>query len=129
MKTPLEELVPKNVSNKLRKQRQVKAKKIAPLRTSFRHNKSDSTSDKVLRDLLDSVKRTHRISNCLQDRISKEFSDQESQRVIELTNPLFKNLNDSLKFCADLIENKFEDKLHEALQRKLLPIIKSRGYN
>lgn len=129
MKTPLEELVPKNVSNKLRKQRQVKAKKIAPLRTSFRRIKSDSTSDKVLRDLLDSVKRTHRISNCLQDRISKEFSDQESQRVIELTNPLFKNLNDSLKFCADLIENKFEDKLHEALQRKLLPIIKSRGYN
>ena len=121
MKTPLEELVPKNISNKLRKQRQVKAKKIAPLRTSFRHNKSDSTSDKVLRDLLDSVKRTH--------RISKEFSDQESQRVIELTNPLFKNLNDSLKFCADLIENKFEDKLHEALQRKLLLIIKSRGYN
>lgn len=129
MKTPLEELVPKNISNKLRKQRQVKAKKIAPLRTSFRRIMSDSTSDKVLCDLLDSVKRTHRISNCLQDRISKEFSDQESQRVIELTNPLFKNLNDSLKFCADLIENKFEDKLHEALQRKLLPIIKSRGYN
>ncbi|KAH9124038.1 hypothetical protein LEN26_003283 [Aphanomyces euteiches] len=124
MKTPLEELVPKTVSNKLRKQRQVKAKKDTPLKTSFRRLNPDSTTDKVLRDL-----RSQRIAHCLGGRIANEFSDPELQHIVEETDGILLTIKHTLESAANFAEEKFENKLHELLQRKLLPVIKSRGYN
>ncbi|KAH9178959.1 hypothetical protein AeNC1_017387, partial [Aphanomyces euteiches] len=129
IKTPLEELVPKTVSNKLRKQRQVKAKKATPLKTSFRRLNPDSTTDKVLRHLIDSIKRSQRIAHCLGGRIANEFSDPELQHIVEETDGILLTIKPTLKSTANFAEEKFENKLHELLHYKLLPVIKSRDYN
>ncbi|CAK4188489.1 unnamed protein product, partial [Aphanomyces euteiches] len=114
---------------KLRKQRQVKAKKDTPLKTSFRRLNPDSTTDKVLRDLIDSIKRSQPIAHCLGGRIANEFSDPELQHIVEETDGILLTIKHTLESAANFAEEKFENELHELLQRKLLPVIKSRGYH
>ncbi|KAH9110667.1 hypothetical protein LEN26_013658 [Aphanomyces euteiches] len=84
MKTPLAELVAKTDSNNLLKQRQVKAKN-DPLKTSFYRLNPESMTNNVLRDLINSIKRSQRIANCLGGRIANEFSYPELEQIIEET--------------------------------------------
>ncbi|CAK4153975.1 unnamed protein product [Aphanomyces euteiches] len=108
---------------------EVKAKKDTPLKTSFRRLNPDSTTDKVLRDLIDSIKRSQRIAHCLGGRIANEFLDPELQHIVEETDDILLTIKHTLESAANFAEEKFENKLHELLHRKLLPVIKSRGCN
>ncbi|KAH9095789.1 hypothetical protein LEN26_017690 [Aphanomyces euteiches] len=100
---------------------QVKAKKDTPLKTSFRRLNPDSTTDKVLRDLIDSIKRSQRIAHCLGGRIANEFLDPELQYIVEETDDILLTIKHTLESAANFAEEKFENKLHELLHRKLLP--------
>ncbi|RHY16438.1 hypothetical protein DYB32_010647 [Aphanomyces invadans] len=81
MRNPVKSLVSATEGNKLRKKRQVKAKKTGPLMKVFRRLKEDTSADKVQQDLVDALKRVERISKHLQELFVKEFSHSDPKVV------------------------------------------------
>ncbi|RHY17304.1 hypothetical protein DYB32_010543 [Aphanomyces invadans] len=90
MKIPVKSVISKTDVNKLRKKRQVKAKKTAFLRKNFRRLNESSSTDKVQQDLLDAVSRVQRIAKHFQATILKEFGISDIQ-LVKRTNT--KNLS------------------------------------
>lgn len=128
MKVQVKSVISKTDVNKLRKKRQVKAKKTASLRKNFRRLKESSTADKVQQDLLDAVARVQRITKHFQATILKDFNTSDP-KLVQRTNPTFRVIDSLTTEVSKLIEKTITDTVNEVHKEKLLPIIKSRGYN
>ncbi|RHY28731.1 hypothetical protein DYB32_005741 [Aphanomyces invadans] len=128
MKIPVKSVISKTDVNKLRKKRQVKAKKTAILRKNFRRLNESSTADKVQQDLLDAVSRVQRITKHFQATILKEFGTSDIQ-LVKRTDPTFRLIDSFTSEVSTLISKSIPETIDDIAKEKLLPIIKSRGYN
>ncbi|RHY14478.1 hypothetical protein DYB32_010848 [Aphanomyces invadans] len=128
MKIPVKSVISKTDVNKLRKKRQVKAKKTAILRKNFRRLNESSTADKVQQDLFDAISRVQRITKHFQATILKEFGTRDI-KLVKRTNPNFRFIDSFTSEVSTLISKSVPDMIDDIAKEKLLPIIKSRGYN
>ncbi|ETV93595.1 hypothetical protein H310_12589 [Aphanomyces invadans] len=127
MRDPVKSIVSKTDINRLRKQRQVKAKKSAPLEQVFVRVKTESKLDKVRQDLADAINRVKRINRHFEDVLIKEFASTD-RRLIPNTRSVLQTLNVHLHNCSNLVDNILLKKVKFYLEEKNLPLIKSRGY-
>ncbi|KAH9123483.1 hypothetical protein AeMF1_005535 [Aphanomyces euteiches] len=77
MKLNPKTLVSKTEVNRLRKQRQVRAKKQAKLLKQFCCVKEDTKADKIHQDLVNALHHVHRINKKFKDIILTDFSEQD----------------------------------------------------
>ncbi|ETV92273.1 hypothetical protein H310_13338 [Aphanomyces invadans] len=86
--------------------RQVKAKKTAPLKKVFRRLKQDTSADKVQQDLVDAL-----------------------NRAVDYNKFHFRTFSLLIEQATDLVDKSILNEVDNIYKAKLLPIIKSRGYN
>ncbi|ETV98279.1 hypothetical protein H310_08991 [Aphanomyces invadans] len=126
MKIPIKSVISKTDVNKLRKKRQVKAKKSAILQKNFRRLNESSTADKVQQDLIDAVSRVQRITKHFQATILKEFGTSDIQ-LVKRTNPILRLIDSFTSEFRPSSPSQFPIRSTTSQKEKLLPINKSRG--
>ncbi|RHY18076.1 hypothetical protein DYB32_010441 [Aphanomyces invadans] len=104
MRDPVNAIVSKTDINRLRKKRQVKAKKSAPLEQVFVRAKTKSKLDKVRQDLADAINRVKRINRHFDDVLIKEFASTD-RRLIPSTRSVLQTLNVHLRNCSNTASN------------------------
>ncbi|RHY20066.1 hypothetical protein DYB32_010118 [Aphanomyces invadans] len=127
VRDPVNAIVSKTDNYHLRKKRQVKAKKSAPLEQVFVRVKTESKLDKVRQDLTDAINRVKRINRHFDDVLIKKFASTDP-RLIPSTRSVLQTLNVHLHDCSNLVDNILLKEVKFYLKEKNLPLIKSRGY-
>lgn len=127
MKVTIKEVISKTDINRLRKQRQVKAKKQAKRLKQFRRIKEDTSTDKLHQDLADSLLRVIRINKKFKSTISTDFSDQDLP-LVKVVQELLRTIDGLVTQSIDILNTTVPLEISEHISNKNRKVNRLRGY-
>ena len=127
MKVTIKEVISKTDINRLRKQRQVKAKKQAKRLKQFRRIKEDTSTDKLHQDLADSLLRVIRINKKFKSSISTDFSDQDLP-LVKVVQELLRTIDGLVTQSIDILNTTVPLEISEHISNKNRKVNRLRGY-
>ena len=127
MKVTIKEVISKTDINRLRKQRQVKAKKQAKRLKQFRRIKEDTSTDKLHQDLADSLLRVIRINKKFKSTISTDFSDQDLP-LVKVVQELLRTIDGLVTQSIDILNTTVPLEITEHISNKNRKVNRLRGY-
>ncbi|KAG9401588.1 hypothetical protein AC1031_009455 [Aphanomyces cochlioides] len=127
MKVNPKTLVSKTEVNRLRKQRQVRAKKQAKLLKQFRRVKEDTKADKIHQDLVNALHHVQRINKKFKDTILTDFSEQDKtfEKIIQ---SLLRQVNTLTESSLQILDRTVPLEISEHIAHKNLHVNRERNY-
>ncbi|CAK4665636.1 unnamed protein product [Aphanomyces euteiches] len=113
--------------NRLRKQRQVCAKKQAKLLKQFRRVKEDTKADKIHQDLVNDLHHVQRINKKFKDIILTDFSEQD-KTFEKIILSLLRQVNTLTESSLQILDRTVPLEISEHIAKKNLYINRERNY-
>ncbi|CAK4080518.1 unnamed protein product, partial [Aphanomyces euteiches] len=120
-------LISKTGVNRLRKQRQVRAKKQAKLLKQFRRVKEDTKADKIHQDLVNALHHVQQINKKFKDIILTDFSEQDKTFEKSIQS-LLRQVNTPTESSLQILDRTVPLEISELIAKKNLYINRERNY-
>ncbi|KAG9415959.1 hypothetical protein AC1031_000348 [Aphanomyces cochlioides] len=127
MKVNPKTLVSKTEVNRLRKQRQVRAKKQAKLLKQFSRVKEDTKADKIHQDLVNALHHVQRINKKFKDTILTDFSE-EDKTFEKIIQSLLRQVNTLRECSLQILDRTVPLEISEHIAHKNLHVNRERNY-